>query len=164
MKGKNIFFNKYYDLIIHASFTKFIGLAKVISKQLNNYFPQKKVWVLWFFLLMKPAEGPIKKSSCRCKKKRYKIRETKTLHFRETWLTELFFDTIHLYKKDTLGLLIWKIIKFLNLFVSKFFGGSLKMSTKYCVTISEKFYSSKTCPREFSFHTIHLSKKTHLVY
>ena len=59
-----------------------------------------------------------------------------------------------------------KIEKFLNLFVNKLFWGSLKMSTKYCVTKSKKKtpHFSKIHTRELSFHTIQLYENIHLVY
>ena len=59
-----------------------------------------------------------------------------------------------------------KIKQFLNLFVNKLFGGSLKMPTIYCVTKSEKNtpHFSKIWPRELSFHTIHLYKKKNTWY
>ena len=74
----------------------------------------------------------------------YKIQRKKTHQFHKTLPTKLSFDINNLYKKihypsvyyfcDILA----KIEQILNLFVNKLFGGSPKMSTKYCVTKSEK--------------------------
>ena len=57
-----------------------------------------------------------------------------------------------------------KIVQFLNVFENKLFGGSPKMSTKYCVTKSEgkntlHFFKICSSLREFSCHNIHLYKK-----
>ena len=84
--------------------------------------------------------GYLKKSPCRCKKRL----KRKTHHFCKTWLTEFCLYIIHFYfeKKYTwsinLETFLWKIEQFLKLFGSKLFGGSLKISTKYCVTKSEE--------------------------
>ena len=72
-------------------------------------------------------------------KKRYKIREKKTPQLHNTLPTELSFD---LYKKIHLVYYFCdvslKIEQFLNLYVNKLFGDSLKMLTKYCVKKSKK--------------------------
>ena len=103
-------------------------------------------------------------------KKHYNIRRKKLIHSIKLNLQNcplnilIFIKRLHYayYFCDLLS----KIEQFLNLFVNKIFGGSLKMPTKYCVTKSKKKtpHFSKICPRGLSFHTIHLHKEIHLVY
>ena len=66
-------------------------------------------------------------------------KKKKTHQFYTTWPIELSFDNNNLLKKKYTRSIIFvtfcqKIEQFLDLFVKKLFGGSLKMSTKYRFT------------------------------
>ena len=162
IKGQKKISNKYCDLLFNASFTKFTGPAKLFLNNNIFYFQQKKCEFRDFFWWWSLQRGQLNKSPCRCKKKRYKIRKKKLPNsikldplscplipviFIKRYTRSIIFVTFH-WKLSNSWIYLWK----------KLLGDSLKMSKKYCVTKSEKTpHFSKICPREFSFHTIHLS-------
>ena len=88
-------------------------------------------------------------------KKKKKIANSIKLDLPSCPLIPLIF--IKRYTRSIICDILSKNEQFLNLFVNKLFGGSLKMYTKYCVTS----HFSKRCPRELSFHTI--PSEIHLV-
>ena len=103
------------------------------------------------------------------KKKITKSEENKTHQFLKTWLAELSFDTINLYKKNTLGIFYWWH------FIKKMSDSWIYVQTNFLevhwrclqnialqnLKTKKTLHSSKICTREFTFHTIHLFKYSH---
>ena len=85
---------------------------------------------------MKPAENSVKEITMSIKKKKTLQNPKKEKIAISVKLDLQGCPLIpYIFKKDTLGRdFLRKIEQFLNLFMSKLFGGSLKMSTKNCVT------------------------------
>ena len=138
-----MFSNKFCDLLFHASFTKFTGPAKVFLKNNILYFKKrkKKKWILGFFLWWSLQRGQLNKSPCGCKKN---VTKTKKKIHNSIKLDPLSCPLIPIIfiKRYTRSIIFKTFVKkneqFLSLFVKKLFRGSLKMSTKYCVTNPKK--------------------------
>ena len=57
---KRSFLNKYCDLLIYASFTKFTGPAKLLLNNNILHFLKKIIVTFGIFVVMKPAERSVK--------------------------------------------------------------------------------------------------------
>ena len=105
-KSKKLFSNKLCDLLVHASFNKLTGPAKVFLNNRIIYF-KKKLWVLWFLWWWSLQIGQLNKSPCRYQRTLQNSKKRKNHQFHKTLPSKLSFNTNNIYKKDTLGLLLW---------------------------------------------------------
>ena len=94
---------KYWDLLFHASFTKFTGPARLFLN--NNIFNFQKIFVNFgiFFWWWSLQRGQLNKSPCGCKKNVTKSKK-KTPQFHKTWPTALF---IKRYTRSIIFVTFW---------------------------------------------------------
>ena len=145
--------NKYCNLLFHASFTKFTGPAKLFLSNNIFYFQTKKMWILVFFWRWSLQRCQLNKSPCGCKKKNVTKSIKKTLpNFVKLDPMSCHLIPVIFIKRYTRSIIFvmfrWKLSNSWIYLWKKLFGDSLKMSTKYCVTKSEK---KKNIKRNFPF-------------
>ena len=116
---KRLSSNKYCDLFVYASFTKFTGPAMLF---LNNRIIYKKniLWVLSFLWWWSLQIGQLNKSPCRCKKKVTKSEKlTNSIKLELHICPQIPLIIIQRYTRSIIFVTFCqKIEHFLNLFVN----------------------------------------------
>ena len=149
------FSHKYCDLLSHASFTKFLN---------NNtfYFQKKKKCEFWdFFWWWSLQRGQLNKSPCVCQKnvtksERKKLLNSIKLDPLSCPLIPVIFIKRYTKKLSNSWIYLWK--NFLDIHWRCLQNIVLQNPKKHSPFLQNIY------PREFSFHTIHLYNKIHLVY